>query len=414
MSKKKKDLTKHQYAYKYRLYPTDKQKEYIHKHFGCSRFVYNWALGIKKDVYEDSKVSVNRGELQKILSWHLKKEYPFLKEVDSMSLIYSLKNLDTAFKNFFRRVKQGDGEVGYPKFKSKHHGSNSYQFHQSYKIHIDENKNEGWIRPPKFTNGSIKKDLVDEEKIKMVTHRRPPKTAKGKTVTISKTPSGEYYASILFEWETEREHRYKYNPTDKIVGIDLGIKDFLITSDGNKYNLDDNIYNVTKKYNRIDRKLSRKRDRSNDWKNSNRYEKLKRRKAKYQRKITRIREQNHYDIIHEIINNHKPKVIAVETLKVKNMVKNKRLSKSISSQGWGMFIEKLQHKCDERGITLVKIDQWFPSSQLCSSCGEKNKKVKDLSVRNWICSNCGDEHDRDVNSAKNIREKSKLILDINN
>lgn len=407
----KKDTTTHQYAYKYRLYPTDKQKEYIEKHFGCARFVYNWALGIKKEVYEESKASVNRGELQKILSWYLKDGYPFLKEVDSTALIHSLKNLDTAFKNFFRRVKQGDDEVGYPKFKSKHHGSNSYQFYQSYKIYIDEDKNEGWISPPKFTKGSIKKGLVDEEKIKMITHRLPPKTAKGKTVTISKTPSGEYYASILFEWKTEREFRYEYNPNDKIIGIDLGIKDFLITSDGKKYNLDDSIYEVTDKYEKMNRKLSRKRDRNSNWKQSNRYEKLKKKKSKYERKITRIREQNHYDIIHDIIK-QKPKVIAVETLKVKNMVKNKRLSKSISSQGWGMFINKLQHKCDERGITLVKIDQWFPSSQLCSSCGQKNEKVKNLAVRQWECEGCGDTHDRDINASKNILKKSKEILDI--
>lgn len=396
--------TKHQYAYKYRLYPTEKQKNYIEKHFGCTRFVYNWALGIRKDIYEKSKVKVNKSQLQKILSRHLKDRYPFLKEVSSIPLIYSLKSLDDAFKNFFRGA-------GYPKFKSKHIGTNSYQFNQSYSYHIDDVKHEGWISPPKFSKGSIKKGLIDTEKIKMISHRQPPKTAKGKTVTISKTPSGEYYASILFEWETKRENRYKYNPSENIIGIDLGITDFLITSEGDKYNLDDTIYSVTKKYNKIDKKLSRKRNRNSDWKNSNRYEKLKKKKAKKQRKITRIREQNHYDIIHDIINKHKPSVIAVETLKIKNMVKNKHLSKSISSQGWGMFIEKLQHKCTERGIKLVKIDQWFPSSQLCSSCGHKNEKIKDLSIREWLCTNCGDEHDRDINSAKNIREKSKLILD---
>ena len=413
MSKKQVEVNKHQYAYKYRLYPTESQKHFIEKHFGCSRFVYNWALGIKNDVYEESKVGVNKGELQKILSWHLKDEYPFLKEVDSLSLIHSLQNLDTAFKNFFRRVREGDEEVGYPQFKSKHVGSNSYQFHQGYKYHIDDNKDEGWISPPKFSKGSVKKGLVDEEKIKMITHRCPPKTAKGKTVTISKTPSGEYYASILFEWETKRKYRYKYDSTDKIIGIDLGIKDFLITSDGNKYNLDGSIYSVSEKYEKMERELSRKQGRNSNWKQSIRYEKLKKKKAKYERKIARIREQNHYDIIHDIIK-QKPKAIAVETLKVKNMVKNRRLSKAISSQGWGMFIEKLKHKCDERGITLIKIDQWFPSSQLCSTCGEKNKKIKNLAVREWKCPSCGSNHDRDINSAKNIRKKAESMFVINN
>jgi putative transposase len=360
-------------AYKYKLKPNDEQKVLLNKHLGSIRFVYNFFLNERKKEYEDNKNTINYYDNAKALT-ELKKreEYSWLNEINSQSLQDGLKNLETAYKNFFKFKK------GFPKFKSKRNRS-SFSVPQSVRL---EN---GKLKIPKF-----------KEPIDLILSRKF--TGKIKQCTISKTPTNEYFVSIL----VETEHK-KLPKTGKIVGIDLGIKDFVITSDGYKYK--NNRY--TRTYQTLlknaQKHLSRKK------KGSNRYEKQRLKVAKLHKKITNSRLDNLHKISTDLIRKYDK--IILEDLNVKGMIKNHKLAKDISDVSWSKFMELLTYKAEWNDKEIVKIDRFFPSSKTCNCCGYINQNLK-LDMREWTCPSCNTKLDRDLNASINIlKEGYKIISD---
>ncbi len=358
-------------SYKYKLKPSSEQIVLLNKHFGSIRFTYNYFLNERKKEYETNKNTINYYDNAKALT-ELKKsqDYTWLNEINSQSLQESLKNLETAYKNFFRFKK------GFPKFKSRK-SKNSFTVPQFVRL---EN---GKLKIPKF-----------KEPIDLILHR----TFEGiiKQATISKTPTNEYFVSIL----VETEHN-KFEKTGKIIALDLGIKDFVVTSEGYKYK--NNRY--TKTYERLLKKhqqhLSRKT------KGSNRYEKQRLKVAKLHKKITNSRLDNLHKVSTELIKKYD--IIILEDLNVKGMVKNHKLSKHISDASWSKFIGLLAYKAQWNDKNIVKIDRFFPSSKTCNHCGYINQNL-DLSIREWTCPSCNTKLDRDLNASKNIlNEGYKLI-----
>ena len=350
-------------TYKFRIYPTAKQEVLLAKHFGCTRWVYNYFLNERKEQYQKSKKSSNYYAQAKALT-EIKKneENQWLKEVNSQTLQFVLRSLDTAFLNFFR------GNTQFPKFKSKKH-KNTFTIPQFGTIEEDR------INIPKFKDG-----------IKVKLHRE----VRGKIgkMTITKTPTGKYYVSIFTEQIIEELPK-----SNKQVGIDLGLKDFAITSDGKKFK--NNRY--TKKYanqlKKAQQHLSRKQ------KGSNGFEKQKLKVTKIHEKIANCRLDTLHKVSKQLVSEYD--VIVCEDLNVKGMVKNHRLSKHIADASWGNFITLLQYKCNWYGKELIKISRFYPSSKVCGECGWINQNLK-LSDREWTCSCCGIVHDRDVNAGRNI------------
>ena len=358
-------------AYKYRIYPNKEQKIQIAKTFGCCRFVYNQTLAYRKDTYENEKKSVSKTDCNNYCNRELKKEYEWLKDVDKFALTNAIYNMDAAYRKFFKE------HAGYPKFKSKRDN------HKSYTTN--------------YTNENIvvdfEKGRVKLPKLKMV-KAKPPREFEGqiKSATISQMPSGKYFVSILVE-----EEQVELPKVEKSVGIDLGIKDLVITSDGEKI---DNLKLIKKYENKLvrqQRKLAHKQ------KGSKNREKQRIKVAKIYEKIANTRNDYLHKISHKLINENQ--VIVSEDLSVSNMVKNANLAKSISDCGWSELTRQLQYKADWYGRTYVKIGRFVPSSQICHVCGYKNEETKDLSVRKWTCPQCQTEHDRDINAAINIQNE---------
>ena len=355
-------------AYKYRFYPNNQQKIQIAKTFGCCRFVYNQTLAYRKDIYEKEKKSVSKTDCNNYCNRELKKKYEWLKEVDKFSLTNAIYSMDAAYQKFFKE------RAGYPKFKSKHNN------HKSYTTN--------------FTNGNIAVDFQNSKvklpKLKGVRaklHRNF--TGQIKSATVSQVPSGKYYVSILVETENkEMPH------TKKKIGLDLGIKDLCITSDGMKYENPKTIRKYERKLTKLQRQLAHKK------KGSSNYQKKRREIALCHEKITNTRKDYLHKVSHEIISENQ--VIVSESLRIKNMVKNHHLAKSITDVSWNELTRQLEYKALWNGRRYIKVDTFYASSQLCSACGYQNEDTKDLSVREWICPVCSTRHDRDINAAKNI------------
>ena len=357
-------------TYRFRLFPTKEQEVLLNKHFGCVRYVYNHFLNERKKQYQANKKSDNYYKQAAALT-KLKNEEDtkWLKEVNSQSLQFALRSLDTAFLNFFR------GNAQFPKFKSKKR-KNTFTIPQFGKLE------DGKIIIPKFKDG-----------IKVKLHRE----VKGKIgkMSFTKTPTGKYYVSIFTEQEVEELPK-----TNKQVGIDLGLKDFVITSDNKKFKNNRYITKYTKQLKKAQRHLSRKQ------KGSNGFEKQKLKVAKIHEKIANCRLDTLHKVSKEIVKSYD--LISVEDLNVKGMIKNHKLSKHIADASWGNFVTLLQYKCDWYGKELVKVNRFYPSSKTCGDCGWINQELK-LSDREWTCKSCGVVHDRDVNASRNILKEGLKI-----
>jgi putative transposase len=346
---------------KYRLYPTSSQKELIAKHIGSSRFIYNLALETKTTAYLGSKHNFSPFDLIKQLP-ELKKECNWLKEVNSQSLQQAIQNMDIAFKKFFKGA-------GFPKFKSKHRGKQSFSIPQNVIVEND------LLIIPKFKEG-----------IKIVLHR--PIKGTIKSATISRTPTGKYFVSILVDTNTTMPVKAKIKE-DTTVGIDLGIKDFAITSEGEIFENPKHLRKAQSKLKYVQRKYSKHKGK-----------RTKQRLALLHEKVVNKRKDFLHKVSTKLIRENQ--TIALEKLAVSNMVKNHNLAQAINDVSWSTFVTMLEYKADWYGKNILKIGRFAPSSKTCSCCGYINKELT-LKDRSWTCPKCNSVLDRDVNAACNIK-----------
>ena len=354
-------------AYKYRIYPNEEQINYLQKTFGCTRFIYNQMLADRIKSYEENKdldIKITKYPTPA----QYKKEYEWLKEVDSLALANAQMNLDKAYKNFFR-----DKSVGFPKFKSKKNNHKSYT----------TNNQNGTVY--------IENDRIKIPKLKSMINIKQHREFVGliKSCTISQKPSGKYFISILVDTEN-----YQLPKLDTKVGIDLGIKEFAITSDGEMFSNPKWLNKSEKRLRKLQKDLSRKQKGSNN----RRKDRLK--VAKLHEKISNQRKDYLHKISYYIISENQ--VIVIEDLKVSNMIKNHKLAKSIADVSWSEFRRQLEYKAKWYGRELIIAPSNYASSQLCSNCGNKSSQTKDLSCRTYVCDICGMEMDRDINASKNL------------
>lgn len=357
-------------AYRFRLCPNERQVQLLAKHFGSVRFVYNYFLAERKQLYKLTGKSTNYYEQSKKLT-ELKKNptFAWLYETSNAALQHSLMHLEVAYTNFFKKAAK------YPKFHSKKHGG-SFEVPKGFKV------KDGKIYIPKFREG-IK--FIESQTIEGII----------KHLTISVTASGKYYVSI--------NAQVKYQPyerTNQMVGIDLGIKNLVITSDGNKYSSNTFIKKYSKKLATAQRHLGRKQKDSNSW------NKQRIKIAKLQEKISNCRYDKLQKISTDLI--RKYDIICCEDLNVKGILKNHHLAQAAKDASWGMFIDMLQYKASWNNKQVIKIDKFYPSSKTCHCCGYIKEDLT-LSNRYWICPQCGNRLDRDLNAAQNIlREGLKI------
>lgn len=365
-------------AYKYRIYPNNQQQELIQKTFGCCRFVYNKMLSYQKELYKNNENFMSKFDCNNYVNRTLKQEYKWLKEVDKFALTNSVFNMNTAYQKFFKE------HTGYPRFKRKRDNKKSYSTNSYHNtIDIDFQKNKIKLPKLKWVNAKISHIF----------------TGKIKSATISQVPSGKYFVSVLVETE-----HVPMSENTNIVGIDLGIKDLLITSDGEKF---DNL-KLTKKY---EKKLAREqRKLAHKIKGSKNYQKQRIKVARIYEKIHNTRIDNIHKISHKLISENQ--VVVSEDLAVSNMVKNHNIAKSILDCSLYELTRQLSYKAEWNNRRYIKVDRYFASSQTCNVCGYVNKNTKDLSVREWTCPECGTVHDRDVNAAINILNEGLRMLEV--
>ncbi len=365
-------------AYKFRIYPNDEQIVLFAKTFGCVRLVYNHWLDRKIKQYEQDKTAVRYTDCAKEMAEMKKsKEYAFLKEVDSVSLQQSLRHLDTAFQNFFKQPK-----TGFPRFKSKKHNRNSYS---TVCINGNIAISDGYLKLPKIGQVRLKQ------------HRPIPSEYKLKSVTVSQTPSGKYYASVLFEYESNNEEKELHS----FLGLDYSMHELYKDSNGNEPQ-------YPRYYRRSEMKLKKEqRKLSLMQKGSKNRDKQRIKVAKLHEKVSNQRKDFLHKQSRQITNAYD--CVCIEDLDMKAMSQALNFGKSVSDNGWGMFVAFLKYKLEAQGKKLVKVDKFFASSQTCSCCGYVNKGTKDLAVRAWDCPECRMHHDRDVNAAINIRNEGMRI-----
>lgn len=357
-------------AYKYRIFPTEAQQEQLAKSFGCTRFVYNLGLETKISAWASAGKYVNMFDLSKQLTELKETEAEWLNDCPAQALQMALRNLDTAYTNFFKRG------IGFPKFKNKH-GKQSMQLPQG--VRLSEDNNKIFIPKLKWVDIDCHRELGLGEI---------------KTITISRTTTNKYFVSILID----NKHLIPVKKTvqeSTSVGVDLGIKDFAITSDGEKFENQKFFASAQKQLRVAQRSLSRK------VKGSKSYDKQKLVVALLHEKIRNQRQDYLHKISSHLVNKYD--TICIEDLAVSNMSKNHNLSKAILDQGWGEFRSMLEYKAEWRGKNVRVIGRFDPSSKMCNCCGKINKELK-LSDRKWTCTSCNVTHDRDINAAINIKK----------
>ncbi len=358
-----------QKTYKYRMYPNKEQVRKIWQHIGTCRFLYNWSLEEKIRAYQTDSKSLTMFDLNMKIP-ELKKQYEWMNETNSQSLQAVNRNVETAFKNFFRK------KADFPKFKSKKNPVQSFQVPQHYEVKLDENK----VKLPKlgFVKTKISRKFVGELK----------------TATVSATSTGKYYISVLVDDGLKEPEPAPFDSTTT-VGIDVGLTSFLVTSEGLKEDNPRYLKNSLVRLKHLQRYVSRKVKGSNNrrkavWKVAQLHERISNQRRDFLHKHS-------YKLVSE------NQAIAVETLNVKGMLKNHKLARSISDVGWSELFRQLEYKCKWYGKTLIKIGRFEPSSKLCSGCGYINNDLT-LKDREWTCPDCGAHHDRDINAAINIKK----------
>ena len=358
-------------AYKFRIYPNSEQQVLLAKTFGCVRFIYNKMLGEKIAYYEDT------GKILRTTPAGYKSQYEWLKEVDSLALANEQMHLETAYKNFFR-----DKKIGFPKFKSKHKGHNSYTTNL---VNGNIVLFDRFLKLPKLG------------KIRIKQHRAIPENNRLKSVTVSLTPTGKYYASVLYEYDINIKEVLPEN----VIGLDFSMGELYVDSNGIIPKFPRPYKTIQAKLAKEQRKLSKRKKGGSNYRKQRRKVALIHEKAANQRK----------DFLHkrsrQIANAYD--AVCIEDLDMKAMSQSLSLGKSISDNGWGSFVRMLDYKLNEQGKILIKVDRWYPSSKTCSHCGF----VKDnlvLSERIFCCDSCGLALDRDYNSAINIRKEGIKLL----